>query len=134
MAAAQTMKYMITRHSTIRSVPLKSSFRLKLLPMIGISQLRNNDDTNNAGRPEAPVEDKGKAFKKQASDKYLIYALPYEQSSLSSQQARETSLSCQADEGRLGLLATQPIQLSRLKKQLNKRGILSCYRKRPVAS
>lgn len=125
---------MITRHSTIRSVPLKSSFRFKLLPMIGISQLRNNDGTNNAGRPEAPVEDKGKAFKKQASDKYLIYALPYEQSSLSSQQARETSLSCQADEGRLGLLATQPIQLSRLKKQLNKRGILSCYRKRPVAS
>ena len=100
--------------------------------MIGMSQLRNNDGTNNAGRPEAPVEDKGKAFKKQASDKYLIYALPYEQSSLSSQQ--ETSLSCQADEGRLGLLATQPIQLSRLKKQLNKRGILSCYRKRPVAS
>lgn len=73
------------------------------------------------------MEDKGKAFKKQASDKYLIYALPYEQSSLSSQQARETSLSCQADEGRLGLLATQPIQLSRLKKQLNKRGILSCF-------
>lgn len=34
--------------------------------MIGISQLRNNDGTNNAGRPEAPVEDKGKAFKKQA--------------------------------------------------------------------
>ena len=100
--------------------------------MIGISQLRNNDGTNNAGRPEAPVEDKGKAFKKQASDKYLIYALPYEQSSLSSQQ--ETSLSCQADEGRLGLLATQPIQLSRLKKQLNKRGLLSCYRKPPVAS
>jgi len=47
MAAAQTMKYMITRHSTIRSVPLKSSFRFKLLPMIGISQLRNNDGTNN---------------------------------------------------------------------------------------
>lgn len=62
------------QHNKVRPSHLKSSFRLKLLPMIGISQLRNNDGTNNAGRPEAPVEDKGKAFKKQASDKYLIYA------------------------------------------------------------